>query len=232
MQNDPFAERQRLGEVYSKMYDDELINLAIDASDLTATAQEALRQEMRNRGLGEPQEAIKARTIPEPRLERRAPMIGNQGGASQLILDSRDAHDESTGPQEFTWKTLLCECETAEQARQLSEMLKRAGIESWVEGPGSYSRYSGLNLANPRVVVAADQLEDAQRILSQPIPEEIVDESKTTLPEFALPVCPKCGAADPALEGVDPFNTWRCEACGCQWTESEAGVSQEADGGE
>jgi hypothetical protein len=232
MQNDPFVERQRLGELYSKMYDDELINLAIDAADLTATAQEVLRQEMRTRGLGEPQEAIKARTIPEPRLERRAPMLGNQGGASQLILDSRDTLDESTGPQEFTWKTLLGECETTKQARQLSEVLKRAGIESWIEGPGSYSRYSGLNLANPRVVVAADQLEDARRVLSQPIPEEIIDDSKTTVPEFELPVCPKCGAADPALEGVDPFNTWRCEACGYQWTESGAGVSQEADGGE
>ena len=128
------------------------------------------------------------------------------------------------------WKTLLCECETTEQARQLSDVLKRAGIESWIEGPGS--RYSGLNLANPRLVVAADQLEDAQRVLSQPIPEEIIDESKTTVPEFELPVCPKCAAADPALEGVDPFNTWRCEACGYQWTESGVDPKLEAEGRE
>lgn len=229
MQDDPFVERQKLSELYSKMYDDELINLALDAADLTTTAQEVLRQEMQNRGLGEPQEALKARAIPEPRPERRAPMLGNQGGASQLILDSRDPRDESVGPQEYTWKTLLCECETTEQARQLSEVLNRAGIESWVEGPGTYSRYSGLNLANPRVVVAADQLEDARRIISQPIPEEIIEESKTTVPEFVLPVCPKCGAADPALEGVDPFNTWRCESCGYQWTESGVDGSQEAE---
>lgn len=220
MQDDPFVERQKLSDLYSKMYDDELINLAIDAADLTATAQEVLRQEMKNRGLGEPQEAIKARAIPEPRQERRAPMLGNQGGASQLILDSRDPNEESVTQQEYTWKTLLCECETTEHARQLSALLNRAGIESWVEGPGTYSRFSGLNLANPRVVVAADQLEDARRILSQPIPEEMIEESKTTAPEFVLPICPKCGAADPALEGVDPFNTWRCESCGYQWAES------------
>jgi rubredoxin len=99
-----------------------------------------------------------------------------------------------------------------------------------LRGPGSYSRYSGLNLMNPRVVVAADQLEDAQRVLSQPVPEEIVEKSKTTVPEFELPVCPKCGVADPALEGVDLFNTWRCEACGYQWTESEADANQDAVG--
>ena len=232
MQNDPFVERQRLSELYSKMYDDELINLAIDATDLTATAQEVLRQEMRNRGLGEPQEAIKARAIPEPRPERRASMRGVQADASQIILDSKTPGEDSPGSQEYTWKTSLCECETTGQARQLSEVLKRAGIESWVEGPGTYSRYSGLNLANPRVVVAADQLEDARSVIAQPIPEAIIEESEMTVPEFELPECPKCGTADPALEGVDPFNTWRCESCGYQWTESGADLSHEAEGGE
>jgi hypothetical protein len=46
-----------------------------------------------------------------------------------------------------------------------------------------------------------------------------------TPPEFEPPRCPQCGAEDPVLEGVDPFNTWLCEACGKQWTESAAALS-------
>ncbi len=42
------------------------------------------------------------------------------------------------------------------------------------------------------------------------------------LPEFDLPVCPNCGAGDPALEDVDPVNSWICESCGKQWKESPA----------
>jgi uncharacterized protein (DUF983 family) len=47
------------------------------------------------------------------------------------------------------------------------------------------------------------------------------------VPEYELPVCPKCGAGDPVLEGVDPFNSWLCEACGNEWTESAADDEKE-----
>ena len=79
------------------------------------------------------------------------------------------------------------------------------------------------------MLVAADQLEQARAIAAQPIPQEIIEESKTEVPEFELPVCPKCGAADPVLEGVDPVNTWRCEACGYEWTEPAADVEKTAE---
>jgi hypothetical protein len=97
--------------------------------------------------------------------------------------------------------------------------LSRAGIESWIERPGGDWMIGG-----PRVLVAADQLDEARRIAAQPIPQEIVELSKIDVPEFEPPSCPQCGAADPVLEGVDPFNTWRCEACGKQWTESAPGL--------
>ncbi|MGD0733039.1 MAG: hypothetical protein ABR956_17370 [Terracidiphilus sp.] len=29
---------------------------------------------------------------------------------------------------------------------------------------------------------------------------------------------------DSVLEDVNPFNTWRCEACGKQWSEAAAGA--------
>ena len=54
MQTDPLMERQRLTETYGKMYDAELLELAEDSGNLTETAQQALSDEMRKRGLALP----------------------------------------------------------------------------------------------------------------------------------------------------------------------------------
>lgn len=226
MQNDALTEWQRLSEVYRGMYDDELLNLAADATDLTETARQVLDAEMKTRGLALSQASL--RTVPEPMRERRAALRTDPGAPPKPIPEA--AGDDLEGPHEYTWKTALCECETAQQARKLCEALKQAGIDSWVELPGTGgSRYSGYaggsNMSYARVVVAADQLDEAREIAARPIPKETVEgsrseESNTEVPEFEAPVCPKCGAADPVLEGVDPFNTWRCEACGNEWTES------------
>jgi ribosomal protein L37AE/L43A len=71
----------------------------------------------------------------------------------------------------------------------------------------------------PRVLVAADQLDQARAIAAQPIPQDIVDDSKTGAPEYEVPKCPKCGAEDPILESVEQANHWRCEQCEVEWTE-------------
>jgi hypothetical protein len=93
-------------------------------------------------------------------------------------------------------------------------MLKREGIESWFEGPSIR-----WGIGSPRILVAADQLDQAREIAARPIPQEIVDQFKVEVPEFEAPTCPKCGAEDPVLENADPVNSWLCEACGEQWTE-------------
>ncbi len=222
MQIDPIAEWQRITKVYRGMYDDELINLAADKEDLTDIARQVLDLELKKRGLGDLSHAGPARETPEPKRERRAALIGNQGGASQIVLDYR-ATQVGEAPLEYSWKTLLCECDSIERARLLCEALQRAGIDNWIDEPGTGFRHKGLEFPNPRVLVAADQLERARAIASNPIPKEIVADPKFTAPEFEMPQCPHCGAKDPALEGVNPFNSWRCEGCGYQWTDSEEG---------
>jgi hypothetical protein len=231
MQTDPMAEWQRITKVYRGMYDDELINLVADKEDLTDIARQVLDLELKRRGLGDLSHAGPAHEIPEPKHERRAALLGNQGGASQIVLDHRARLNEA--PIEYSWKTLLCECESMEQAQQLSESLKLAGIDSWIDDPNAASRFKGIDQAAPRVLVAADQLEQAREVAANPVPKEIVEDSKFIAPEFEMPKCPHCGAGDPALEGVNPFNSWRCEGCGCQWTESEEkGENDPSDGGE
>jgi hypothetical protein len=221
MQIDPMAEWQRITKVYRGMYDDELINLVADKEDLTDVARQVLDLELKKRGLGDLSNASAAREAPEIRHERRAALIGNQGGASQIVLDHRARMNEA--PLEYSWKTPLCECESMEQAQQLTENLKLAGIDSWIDEPNAASRFNGLQNPNPRVLVAADQLEQAREVAANPIPKEIIEDLKFVGPEFDMPKCPHCGVPDPALEGVNPFNSWRCEGCGCQWTESEVG---------
>lgn len=219
MQIDPMAEWQRITELYRGMYDDELINLVADQQDLTDTARQVLELELKKRGLGDLAHAAQARETPEPKRERRASLIGNQGGASQIVLDYKARLNEA--PLEYSWKAPLCECESMEQAQQFAEYLKLAGIDSWIDDPNAVTGFKGLEHPTPRLLVAADQLVQARAILADPIPKQTVEDSKVIATEFKMPKCPHCGTVDPALEEVNPFNSWRCEGCGYQWTESE-----------
>ncbi len=186
-----WQEQQRLAQAYRDKWDDELRALAESYSDLTTPAQQALRDEMLRRGLGDP----------------RAP----------LPPSAPDPADAAGQPAEFTWKTPLCDCESMQHARLFIEVLRRAGIESWIEGAGRYTWES----SGPRLLVAADQLEQARAVLAQPIPEEVLEQAaELDAPApFELPACPECGAADPILLAVDPVNHWQCEACGHEWSD-------------
>ena len=218
MQIDPLVEWQRLTETYSKMYDDELLQLAVDSDDLTEQAKQVLSDEMRKRGLELPRAASPARRTSDALLERAAVALGVDPGAPEI---SPDSTEESEEPRDYTWKTPLCGCEDQEQAWQIYEVLRQAGIESWIERPGARHAvvWDERMVGNLQVSVAADQLEQARAIIANPIPQDIVEQSKMHVPEFEPPVCPKCGAGDPVLEGVDPVNEWRCEACDHEWTE-------------
>jgi hypothetical protein len=240
MQIDPIEEWQRLTAEYREKYDGELLELAHDYADLTQPAQQALSAEMRSRGLGDPANPSAGAVQRDPKTglsarpatdsieesaggvlsEQSAGVFGFGSTMPRLVPDTPDTDDKDDGPHEYTWKTPLCECETSEQAQQLVEALRKAGIDGWVDDAGSGSRYSMSSLDYPRVLVAADQLNQARAIAAQPIPREIIEEEKEEVPDFVEPKCPKCGSDDVVLEGVDPENTWRCEQCDAQWTEN------------
>jgi len=236
MQSDPIQEWQRLTEHYRRMSDDELRDLAFDFADLTETARQALRDEMRSRRLGDPEEAdsmrlsaaVKPQMTHAPRrnldgsgiARETTPVLTDSlavelARSPVLVPDEPDdrGDTDATGSHDYTWKTVLCECDTTEQARELAESLREAGLDSWVQGPREF----GLRYA--RVLVAADQLEQARAIADKPIPPRIIDDSKIEVPEYEPPRCPRCRTEDPVLESVDPVNTWRCEQCGAEWSE-------------
>jgi hypothetical protein len=210
----------RLTEHYCEMSDEELYELEADFTGLTETAQQVLRDEMKLRGLDRPRTAgAEANSAARPEA-RRWDIVQD---TPQAVEDSEEAVEDAAdgGPREFTWKTVLCECNEAEEAWQIREVLRRAGIDSWVEG-------RSRDLSYPRVVVAADQLEQAREIAARPIPQEIIDEFNAPPEEYKPPVCPKCGAEDPVLESADPVNSWLCESCGEQWSDAAADAPEES----
>jgi ribosomal protein L37AE/L43A len=224
MQVDLIEEWRRLREHYTQLNDEELYELALDFADLTETAQQVLRDELRSRGLDLPQSPREVSNFAAGLIPPRfAPHI-----AQPSPTDTDQAADtESDPPHEYTWKTPLCEREDFSQAWQVRRVLEQAGIESWIEQPGARYSDSGYPF---RVMVAADQLEAAIEIAARPIPNEIVEESQIDPQEYEPPTCPKCGAGDPVLEGVEPVNSWLCEACGNQWTQAADDANAEDPG--
>ncbi len=217
MQINPLEEWQRLTTLYGEMGDIEIRELAAGIDDLTDVAKQVLRDEMKKRGLSEK---------PANVAQTEGTDARDSGPWDHVAPISKDssAEEDDDVPHEFTWKTLLCECESAEEARLLTETLKEAGIDSWIEAP----IYLKVNTGS-RVMVAADQLERAVEVAARPIPQEIIDQSKQEVPEFEAPKCPKCGEEDPTLESVDPSNTWLCESCGNSWTDPAVDSTQKPE---
>jgi predicted RNA-binding Zn-ribbon protein involved in translation (DUF1610 family) len=216
MHTDPLVEWQRLTQLYREMGDGELEALDADKTDLTEVAQQVLSDEIRKRGLDKPDgpnnEAGASKRFAAPTWNSHVDSTAGVG-----------ADEEGEPPVEYTWKTFLCERENPEETWQIQEVLRRAGIESWLDDPG---HYVAPGTSTPRIMVAADQLEKAGAILAQPIPQEIVEQSKIGVPEYVPPVCPSCGAEEPILESAEPVNAWRCEQCGKEWTEQAEDVNE------
>jgi ribosomal protein L37AE/L43A len=221
MHDNPSQDWQGLAENYRLMLDGELEELAASFGDLTETAQQVLRNELKNRSMAEP--GAKAASPAKPGAPAGLRWASTVDADAALGQSQEADQDEDGAAREYNWKTQLCECETTEQALQIREMLRRAGIDSWVEKPGT--RWS---VFSPRVVVAADQLEQAIEIARQPIPRDIIEQSTAEVPEYVAPKCPSCGDEDPVLESADLTNSWLCEACGKQWTEPAADADGEA----
>ena len=207
MQVDPVEEWRRLTEHYRQMSDGELEELVFDFADLTEMAQQALSGELRHRGLPQPGSTSPPAASATARAQRAVPLQQDDG---DHLRDSEDSEESDGRPVEYTWKTVLCECEDRYQVWQLQEMLQRAGIDSWPQDDGALY---------PRILVAADQFEEARAVIARPVPQEVIDDSHSGAPEYEMPCCPNCRAEDPVLEASDPVNTWRCEACGRQWSD-------------
>lgn len=233
---DPRAEvdRMRFAAHYSALGDEDLLDLADDLESLTPGARLALKDELAKRGLD--REAAEKESVLERAEEqarnpadsatvRRANydiLAGPMANSYAVDNDPEVPGSFEDGPLEYTWKTELCTCDEVIEARQLGAALTRAGIENWVEYFPGYA----VGILTPRVFVPADRLEEAKAIAAKPIPSDIIEDSQTTVPEYEMPKCPKCHAADPVLIDTEPSNKWLCESCGNEWAEPVAADAQ------
>lgn len=218
-------------ERYRAMGDEELAELARAFNDLTSTAQQVLRDELRLRKLGDPL----ARPVQGTATQTQAALHPSMGridssfgpSVPRMVFDVAGARGESAGSVEYTWKTLLCHCRDQRHAWQITEVLRRTGIESWIEDPRSYMTSRAMQEVvvddgSIRILVAADQLEAARAVSQAPIPTDIVEASELDDVPYEPPVCPRCGLDDPILESAEPVNRWKCESCGTEWSDPEA----------
>jgi hypothetical protein len=205
-------EWRKLTALYGEMGELEIRELADQMNDLTPAAQQILRDELKKRGISSEQSSAS----PSAQTERAAAV--NWEPASYRYKFTK-LPDENDAPHEYTWKVPLCDCETSNDAWRIAQMLKRAGIDSWIEAP-EFNRAVGCS----RILVGADQLDRAQVVAAQPTSQEILDEEKDLeeAPPYQIPVCPKCGVSDPTLESVEPSNNWLCESCGHTWSDPVA----------
>ncbi len=212
-------EWRRLTTLYSQMGDVEIRELANQINDLTDTAQQILRDELKKRGISE--KSLSSHSTNQAAVDNNSAAVHWNSRED----DYQDADDDvaEVGSVEYTWKTGLCRCDSIDEAAQRSEMLRRAGIESWVQRPGVrfVVPWLELGVGDLQINVAADQLEQARAIMAQPIPQDIIDEFKREekTPAYEIPTCPKCKAEDPILESVEPSNNWLCESCGYTWSD-------------
>ena len=191
-------EWQRLTKLYGEMSDGQVQELAESYSDLTEFAQPILRDELKKRGMDDPQAPAT-----EPPLRRNPQEEGDGAGEAK--------------PVEYSWMVLLCQCDSNEHAYQLQEVLYREGIDSWVDNEKSPGRHG---LRYPEVLVAPDQLEKARRIAAQPIPQGILNDAKNLQSEdFVAPRCPRCKSEEVLLVTTEPTNQWQCDECGAKWSD-------------
>jgi hypothetical protein len=220
MQTDPMEEWRRLTTLYGEMGDVEIRELADQINDLMPTAQQVLRNEIKKRGMAA-NEADSRGDDPDGRprgFAARTPAAVHAESRNYRYAFS-DLPDDDERQREYSWKVPLCDCPTSDEAWCRGEMLRRVGVESWiVESP-------------PRVLVAADQLDQARAAVLHPIPQDIIDEyenRKAAWRDYENPVCPKCRAEDPTLESTEPSNNWLCESCGYTWSDPLVDDAQDA----
>ena len=127
---------------------------------------------------------------------------------------------------------------TVRRYRDLSEAivgratLESAGIFCFLQDENFLRLDWGaaIALGGLRLQVRPQDVQAAEELLSQPIPESIEYESRA---EYLQPHCPRCGSIDVAVPALFELNqrvspgteSWQCHACGCRWEDDEAGTA-------
>ncbi len=219
---DPQQERRRLAEYYAGQLDGELEKVASQARELTGLARETLQAELRRRG----STTELSEAPPTPREQN--PVISD---------DPPHPPPPTLAPD---GDLALRKMVTIRQIRDLPEaLLAKGSLES--AGVGAVLTddnvirldwlWSNL-LGGIKLSVAEEDVEDADEILDQPIPEEF---DVAGVGEYHQPHCPACESLDVTFKELNrPISyftlwlnvpipiyrrAWRCHSCWTEWEE-------------
>jgi hypothetical protein len=226
---DPERERLRLIEFYSRQMDGELEQVARQAYNLTDIAREALSVEMSRRGLSS--ELVEIPPV--------APVIAALPSDPPQPALADEEFPSSDG--EFELRNMV----TIRQIRDLPEALlakgslESAGIEVVLIDDNVIRLdwfWSNL-MGGIKLKVAPEDVEAANEILNQPIPEGF---DVTGVGEYQQPFCPKCQSRDVTFQELNKpiaYSTmyvgvpillrrraWRCHSCDAEWEDDGPGA--------
>jgi Putative prokaryotic signal transducing protein len=207
-------ESERLAKQYAAMSDGELEKVAADLDQLTPEAQQALRTELSKRNL----EAPPAEAQSDPIVEG---------------TDGRSEEPEPTQLDPNRW-VMLRRFRDLPEAMLAKGSLDSAGIECHLadENMVRLDWFISNLIGNAKLIVKPEDVQDAEAVLSQPIPEEFeYGEGE----EFEQPKCPQCQSVDITFETLNkpiaygsawlgfplPLKSekWICNNCGARWVE-------------
>jgi hypothetical protein len=203
---DPEVERQRLAKLYATMNDLELAEVAGEPTALSEWAFEALRNEINKRGLDWAGGSAALATL----REAASVKTDESGNVPEVLRVYRDMTDALTDRM----------------------VLEGAGIECYLFDENMVRLdwlWSNL-LGGVKLVVRKEDVEEAERLLGQNVPEKFDLEGAG---QYEQPRCPKCGSMDVSFEGlmkrvagaglflglpiIVKMNGWNCNSCEHQW---------------
>lgn len=214
---DPTRERQRLQDEYSRMMDGELEQLALVEVDLTELARQILREQMSLRGL--PHEP--------PQPSRGNPALSSSG-APAVPLATNDLESQSD----------LCVVRrfaSFPEALVARGLLNYSGVSCHLADENTLGSNPLLShaLGGVRLFVRESELNEATKLLDEPMPDSI---EVPGVGKYVQPRCPQCYSLDITFGELNdaakislplglplPIRSrdWMCHKCGSRWSDSE-----------
>jgi DNA-directed RNA polymerase subunit M/transcription elongation factor TFIIS len=242
---DPAGEFLQISERYRQMSDDELLVLIPQSSELTPFAQQALANEIRQRGMKAEVE-VQGPSAPSPFkalesnaltafFERESPKFRDSGGNDFPDADSSDDHDSYEEDRKLVD---LCIVWSVRDALKVQRILDVAGIPFFMgpekatgvdEVTSNFANGVGVRIMQIGWPWARGPMQHYEPE-DDPTPKEVEEPGELTVR------CPKCHSAEVVFEGrapepgkaVDELShefKWSCDSCGYQWEDD--GVAKE-----
>lgn len=205
----PELERERIAGVYSRMSDEELKRLAASGDEFTSIAREVLSAEIARRGLN-------LSISPASDESPAAP-----GAAVAVSEDTAVELDRTVTLRRFLYLP---------EALLAKGTLESAGIRAYVmdENMIRLDWFISNAPGGLRLQVHEEDVEEAEAILSQPIPDVLHGEG---MEEYQQPRCSKCQSLDVSYRDLmrslltrDDVVAWTCANCGNAWEGDSDGI--------